>query len=198
MDFGDQYNKAVSLIKEAYQENLELVTDNDVTYPKEYLYAIRMIEVLKDYAPKAIEEVYLAAWCQHLYRWEIPRNSYPMDRKGYHQWRTYLYTYQANKAETLLLESGYSAESIHSVKNMIEKKDLDSNKDSQLLEDVVCLVFLQYYILDFITKHKEDENKLKRIILSTWLKMSDKAHEEALKINYDDTIKQLIISAVES
>ena len=120
-----------------------------------------------------------------------------MDRKGYHQWRTYLYTYQAEKAAHLLREVGYSKESVSAISEMIEKKDLKTNADSQLIEDVVCLVFLQYYIEDFVEKHKSDMEKLKRIILRTWNKMSDKAHNEALKIPFKEDLKNTIVEAIQ-
>lgn len=196
MIFGEKYNKALRLIEKAYQENTEKVTTNNITYPKEYLYAIRMVEVLNHFAPEANEEIYLAAWCQHFYRWDIPRNSYPMDRQGYHKWRSYLYTYQADKAGEVLVKSGYNNISISEVKEMIAKKNIKTNDKSQLLEDVICLVFLTYYLNEFIESHKNDEEKLKRIIKSTWLKMSDKGHKAALKIDFSDNVKSLILAAV--
>ncbi len=196
MKFGENYSKAIQLIDKAYQENKELVSHNDKSYPKEYLYALRMVEMLEKYYPQASEEVYLAARCQHLYRWEIPRNNYPLDRKGYHQWRTFLYTYQANKSEDLLKMSGYGEQSISDIKDMIEKKDLLTNEHSQLLEDVVCLVFLSFYIDEFIEKHHNEEEKLKRVIKNTWLKMSENGHEAALSITYKEDVKSLILEAI--
>lgn len=196
MKFGENYTKALQLIDEAYQENTELVVVDHITYPKEYLYALRMVEELEQFNPEADEEVYLAARCQHLYRWEIPRNTYPLDRSGYHQWRTYLYAYQANKAEALLKKVGYPDQSISGIKTMIEKKNLKENVQSQLLEDVVCLVFLKYYLNDFIEQHKKDNLKLKRIIKSTWLKMSEQAHVAALKIHFVEEVKALVLEAV--
>ena len=196
MNFGERYTKALQLIDEAYQENTELVSINSITYPKEYLYAIRMVEELERYYPEADEEVFLAARCQHLYRWEIPRNTYPLDRKGYHQWRIFLYSYQANKASELLQKVGYADDSISAIKAMIAKEDLKGNAQSQLLEDVVCLVFLSYYLNDFIEKHQGDDEKLKRIIKSTWLKMSEQGHEAALKINFTEEVKAFILAAV--
>ncbi|WP_068472384.1 DUF4202 domain-containing protein [Saccharicrinis aurantiacus] len=195
-NFSDKYNKAIQLIDEAYKGDKDKVKLDGEIYPKEYLYALRMVKELKAFNSEASEEVYLAARCQHLFRWEIPRNSYPMDRKGYHAWRTFLYTYQAKKSAEILNKIGYSQESQLQISSMIEKKNLQSDSNSQLLEDVVCLVFLKYYINDFIEQHKENTDKLKRIILSTWLKMSDKGHEAALGINFEESVKKLILEAV--
>ncbi|TLX78306.1 DUF4202 domain-containing protein [Labilibacter sediminis] len=196
MNFGERYTQAIMLIDEAYQENNEIVSIGNNTYPKEYLYALRMVDELEKFCPDADEEVFLSARCQHLYRWEIPRNTYPLDRKGYHQWRSFLYTYQSNKTEKLLQKVDYPNEFIERVKIMIEKKDLKNNPKSQLLEDVVCLVFLNYDLADFIEKHAKDVQKLKRIIKSTWLKMSPKAHETALKIPFADDVKAFVLEAV--
>src|SRR3954469_2470021 len=64
-------------------------------YPKELLYALRMTDKLDEYMPRAAEHIKLAARSQHIGRWEIPRNSFPKDKKGYLQWRTKLGTYHA-------------------------------------------------------------------------------------------------------
>ena len=63
---------------------------NGKPFPKELLYAIRMSDRLSKFAPDASDHVRLAVKCQHIGRWEIPRNTYPMDRKGYLQWRNAL------------------------------------------------------------------------------------------------------------
>lgn len=194
MKFSENYNKAIIEIDEAYQQNKETIEFNLQTYPKEYLYALRMVDGLQGYKADASEKEYLAARCQHLFRWEIPRNTYPMDRKGYHQWRTFLYAYQANKTGLLLNKVGYNNNEIDSIKDMIEKKDLRTNPSSQLIEDVACFVFLQYYLDGFIEQHKNDEAKLKRIISSTWQKMSNRGREEALKLKLSSGIIDIITS----
>jgi len=55
--------------------------------PKELVFARRMSAMLARYAPEAPEIVRLAARCQHIERWQIPRGEYAMDRIGYLQWR---------------------------------------------------------------------------------------------------------------
>ena len=79
---------------------------------------------------------------------------------------------------------------------MVEKKNFKIDANAQLIEDVVCLVFLQYYLDDFVEKHKSDMPKLNRIIKSTWNKMSDTGHEQALTINFIPEIKNLVLAAV--
>mgnify|MGYP001764314984 CR=1 FL=1 len=55
--------------------------------------------------------------------------------------------------------------------SILEKKLLKKDAETQLLEDVICLVFLEYYLDPFV--HKHDREKLKNIILKTWNKMSE-------------------------
>ena len=163
--------------------------------PKELLYAQRMTEWLEQLDPNAPESLQLAARSQHICRWTVPRDSYPMDRKGYLLWRTELRQFHAKKSEEILTSSGYEQEVIERVKSLVLKKRLKTDPDSQTLEDVVCLVFLQYYFEDFTLKHQSD--KVVSIIRKTWNKMSDKARDLALKLQLNDHSKRLITEALD-
>ena len=160
------------------------------------LYSEQCFEWLKKIKLDYTEAQELAARCQHFRRWEIPRSEFPMDKKGYHQWRIKLYTYQAEKAAELLSEIGYSTEVIDEVKSMIAKKDLRKDSNSQLIEDVACLVFLENYIQPFSATKDYSEEKWIKIIQKTWGKMSEKAHKFALQINYPAPILNLIQKAL--
>jgi hypothetical protein len=122
----------------------------------------------------------------------MPRDSYPMDRVGYLKWREDLKKFHAKTTASILKECGYNQEFIDRVSFLIEKKLLKKDAETQLLEDVICLVFLEFYFDPFV--HKHDKEKMKNIILKTWNKMSEKGHQEALKINYSaenlDLIKE--------
>jgi hypothetical protein len=172
----------------AQDPNQEIYQFN--TYPKELLYSNRMYERLMSFYPNASEEIQIAAKAQHICRWKMPRESFPMDRVGYLKWREELKKYHAQTTAEILEKSGYSPTFIARVSFLIEKKLLKKDPETQLLEDVICLVFLQYYFDDFAQKH--DREKMKNIILKTWNKMSIKGHEEALKINFSDANFQLI------
>ena len=160
------------------------------TYPKELLYSNRMYERLMSFYPNASEEIQIAAKAQHICRWKMPRESFPMDRVGYLKWREDLKKFHAQTTAEILEKAGYSPIFIDRVSFLIEKKLLKKDIETQLLEDVICLVFLEYYFDDFAQKH--DREKMKNIILKTWNKMSIKGHEEALKINFSDANFQLI------
>jgi hypothetical protein len=163
-------------------------------YPKEMLYAERMTDCLENFAPDASEALRLAARCQHIKRWEIPRDTYPMDRPGYHAWRNELKKYHAEQAESILMEVGYDDTTIERVKFLLQKKQLHRDAETQTLEDIICLVFLQYYFEAFSKKYEEE--KLIDIIRKTWRKMSDKGHDAALKIDFSPQSLALIKKAL--
>lgn len=159
-------------------------------YPKELLYALRMSERLNKFAPQAPEYVHLAIRCQHVGRWEIARNTYPMDRKGYLQWRNILKQHHAGLAEKMLQECGYDQHTIERVKFLLLKKELYTNPDTQLLEDIVCLVFVEYYLEDFASKHPEE--KVIDILKKTLKKMSPRAIKEAGSLLHTAHAKELL------
>ena len=163
------------------------------TCPKEVLYAERMTKKLNDYAPNAPEYMQLAVRCQHIGRWEIARNSYPMDRAGYLMWRSQLKLHHTKIAEPILKDCGYDAETIEKVKALLLKKQLHQNPDTQLIEDVICLVFVEFYLDDFAKQHSE--KKMVDILKKTLKKISPRGIEAALKINMSEHVKELILKA---
>lgn len=164
------------------------------TYPKEVLYALRMTEKLNDFAPEASEALKLTARCQHICRWEIPRESYDMNRVGYLKWRQDLKKFHVQKATEILEEVGYNQQAIDKVAFLLEKKQLKKNEDTQTLEDTICLVFLEFYFESFAQKHPE--NKTIDILQKTWRKMSRKGQEAALGLPLSKKALQLINKAV--
>jgi len=164
------------------------------TYPKEVLYGIRMTERLNEFAPNASEALRLTARCQHICRWEIPRESYAMDREGYLRWRQDLKKFHAKKATEILEEIGYNQEIIDKVVFLLEKKQLKKNEETQTLEDVICLVFLEFYFEPFAHKHPEE--KTIDILQKTWRKMSDKGREAALKLPFSKFALDLVTKAI--
>jgi hypothetical protein len=164
------------------------------SYPKELLYSNRMYERLMNFHPHASEAVQIASKAQHICRWKIARESYPMDRVGYLRWREDLKKFHAKTTATILEKAEYDETFIDRVSFLIEKKLLKKDEETQLLEDVICLVFLEFYLDPFV--HKHDREKMKNIILKTWNKMSEKGHQEALKINFSPENLALIKEAL--
>lgn len=175
------YEKALALIDAANREDPNQVVADGRDWPKELLYSERMSDMLQRYNPDADEVMKLAIRAQHIERWKSPRNAYPMDRIGYLTWRKDLYKIQANTAAQLLHQAGYDEAEIERAKNSVAKKNIKGNPDTQLLEDVTDLVFLEHYMLDFVARHPDyDEEKWIGIIQKTWHKMSTEAHQFTL------------------
>ena len=123
-----------------------------VEQPRELLYARRMSEMLERFAPEASEAVRLAVRCQHIRRWEIPRDSYPRTPEGYKAWRTRLMDFHADAAAAILREAGYDEEPIARVRSLLRKERLKRDPETQLLEDVIGLVFLEHYLAGFVSR----------------------------------------------
>lgn len=175
------FEEAVKLMDAANSEDPNIEVAEGKEWPKELLYAERMSEMLERYKPESDDVAKLAIRGQHIMRWKSPRSDYPMDRKGYHQWRTALYTFHANNVAEIMEKVGYDEESLERVRQAVGKKALKKNPDTQLLEDIAALVFIEHYMLAFAEKHPEyDEAKWIDIIRKTWRKMTDDAHAFAL------------------
>ncbi len=159
-------------------------------YPKELLYARRMTEWLYKVTPEASEAFQLAVRCQHLRRWEIPRRDYPMDLTGYNKWRNTLRKYHADLAGNVLAEVGYDKETIDRVQFLVLKRQLKLDAEVQLLEDVVCLVFLENYFLDFALQH--DEDKVIDIVQKTWRKMTPRGQKIALTLQMPPEAQRIV------
>ncbi len=189
----DRFAKAITAFDAYHQKDPNTEMNNGQVFPKELLYAIRMTDRLVRFASNADEYVKLSARCQHIGRWEIPREKYPMNKKGYLQWRTEEKMHHAKIAEGILSDCGYDRETIERVKFLLLKKELYTNAGTQLLEDVVCLVFIEYYLEDFAAKH--DNEKVVDILRKTIKKMTHSAIEAVSELNLSDRIKPLIARA---
>ena len=193
------FGKAKVLIDAANSEDPNRETIEGKDWPKELLYSRRMLDMLERYAPDADDAMKLAVSAQHIQRWKSPRSGYPMNRKGYYQWRAELYKFHADTIANLLVRAGYENEFIARVTQAVGKKSLKANPDTQLLEDVAGLVFFEHYLLDFAGRHPEyDEQKWVDIIQKIWKKMSAQAHQFSLAGHFKlpDSMDPLIRKAV--
>jgi len=165
-----------------------------VAQPCELLYARRLSDWVLRLCPDASEPLRLAARCQHLCRWEIPRHSYPMTRAGYLQWRTTLKKFHAQKAGDILRELGYPEDEVRRVQDLNLKKQFPGDPEARVLEDALCLVFLQYQFAALAVKTAED--KTINALQKSWHKMTAAARAEALKLNYGEREKALLERAL--
>ncbi len=186
--------EAYKLFDEANAKDPNAETVNGEIVPKELIYGQRMTQTLESFEPGASETLKLAARSQHICRWEIPRDSYPMDRVGYLKWREELKKFHASKASEILQEVGYDDDVISRVSFLLQKKKLKKDEETQTLEDVICLVFLEYYYEEFSAKHTNE--KVIDILQKTWRKMSDRGHKTALVLSYSEKALALIQQAL--
>src|SRR5665647_1002790 len=179
----ERFNRTIASFDAANREdpNRELLDGRD--YAKELLYAERMSAMLNRYVVNASEALQLAARCQHIRRWEIPRASYPMTRAGYYRWRMRLRDYHAEIAAAMLRQAGYDDDTIARVCSLVKKQSLQLDEEAQTLEDVIVLVFLESYLEDFVRTHSSyDEAKLIDILRKTLKKMSARGRKAALTL----------------
>ena len=193
------FKTAIALIDAANREDPNTEQAEGESWPKELLYSQRMSDMLARYAPDADDPMKLAIRAQHVQRWKSARSDFPEGRQGYLQWRTGLYRFHAETAGSLLREAGYDEAVVERVQKAVGKRALKVNPDTQLLEDVTDLVFIEHYMLAFAQKHPEyDEAKWLDIIRKTWKKMSPRAQEFALSgaVRLPESLVPLIQKAV--
>jgi hypothetical protein len=188
------FNKAIARFDEenAQDPNTELIDGKP--QPRELVYAQRLTDWIRKLAPSASEVLLLAARGQHICRWKIPRSSYPMDRAGYLKWRTELKNVHAAKSGAILREVGYDEETVGKVQDLNLKKNFPKDPESRVLEDALCLLFLEHQLAELAERF--DEAKMINAIQKSWIKMSPQGREEALKIPMNQRALQLVASAL--
>lgn len=148
---------------------------------------------VKRLEPNASEELLIAARGQHIRRWEIPRENYPDDRKGYLQWRETLKGFHSEQVGKIMREAGFPRESVEKTARIILKKNI-RDPESQTVEDALCLVFLERQFEDL--SRKEPEEKMVEILRKSWRKMGGKGRAEALKLPLSEPEKALLQKAL--
>ncbi|WP_432712201.1 DUF4202 domain-containing protein [Pedobacter sp.] len=155
-----------------------------ISYPREYFLSLKLHEWVVKIDPAAGEALLLASRSQHIGRWEIPRDSYPLGRESYLKWRRDLAHHHAQIAAEILKESGYHEEEIDRVQQIILKKKIKQDSDVQTMENALCLVFLAYQYEAFHPLH--DAEKVVNILRKSLLKMDEVGHQFALTLNYSE------------
>lgn len=189
----DAYQRARQGIDAAHDADPERTEDG---WAAETVYADRMEAWLVRLNPDATPLLRLAARCQHLERWSVPRGSFPLDKPGYHAWRRLLYTKQSERARALLVSAGVAAAEAEAVAVWVSKTGLKTNPGTQALEDAACLVFLEHEILGFVQRHADyPREKLVEILRKTSRKMSPAATAAALALPLPEPVGALLREA---
>jgi Domain of unknown function (DUF4202) len=190
----ENYTKARELIDDVHSRDPLLTKSGE---PAELVYADNMEKWIQRLVPNPPELLRLAARCQHLERWSVPRSQYPMDKAGYHAWRRSLYVRQAELARELLIKAGVSESEAAQVGIWVSKSGLKTNEGTQALEDAACLVFLENEIGEFATQHAAyPREKFVDILRKTWRKMSPAAQQHARSLELPPEIASLVHEAV--
>jgi hypothetical protein len=189
-DLVEQLEKAIERIDAENAADPHRVSDSGLDISSEILYSRRMSGWLERLYPGASIPLRIAARAQHIRRWEIPRGSYPMDRVGYHRWRTGLYSFHADVTAKILSEIGFEQSTIDRVRSLLKKERLKADAETQALEDVICVVFLENYFAEFAAKHEAE--KVIGILKRTWAKMSPVGQAAALRLPMSAEAAELI------
>ncbi len=176
-------DQAFALFDSYNQTDPKTFTWDHNTYPQEYFLSLKLHEWVLKLDPDASEALLLASRCQHIGRWEIPRNSFPEGRIGYLSWRKELMRHHANIATGLLQQAGLPASVIEQVQHILMKRNIKQDADVQTMENALCLVFLQYQYEAF---YPGNEDKIVDVLKKSLLKMDAHGHAFALQLTYSE------------
>lgn len=147
--------------------------------PAAQLYGQRMSAELDRLFPDAPDVLRIAARGQHIERWILKRKDYAEGREGYLAWRTELARHHAARVGEIMAAAGYPDTDIEMAGKMIRKEGIKRDPQVQMLEDVICFVFLKWYFAPFAPT--QDPAKLDRIVARTARKMSGPARARVLE-----------------
>jgi hypothetical protein len=176
----------------SHDPNLETIADT--ARPRELVYAEWLSEWIVKLCPNASEPLRLAGRCQHLCRWAIPRSDYPRTRVGYLQWREALKRMHAQKSGEILREVGYPESVVERVQHLNLKKNFPRDPEVRVLEDALCLVFLERQFSALADKTSEE--KMINVLQKSWKKMTAAAQAKAFELNFGPREKMLIEKAL--
>ena len=194
MTAGSVHDRARESIDTAHAADPRRAADGR---PAELVYADRMEAWVARLVTDAPPLLRLAARCQHLERWRVPRPSFPDGKAGYLTWRKSLYKIQADRARELLVAAGVAVAEADEAATWVSKSGLKTNAGTQALEDAACLVFLENEIEAFAAQHADyPPEKFVDILKKTWRKMSPPAQQAALGLSLPPAIAALVRAAV--
>ncbi len=189
-----RFEQAIQRIDEANAADPTTLVVNGEPRPKELAHSEMMTEWVRRLRPDADEALLLAARAHHIRRWESPRSSYPEGRKGYLRWRTDLHEFHARVTGEILVECGYDEATVARVQQIIRKHGLGRDPDVQVMEDALCLVFLETQLTDLIADLAEET--MANVLRKTWKKMSDAAREQALGLPMRPEDRAFVVAAL--
>jgi uncharacterized protein DUF4202 len=189
-----RFERAIAAIDAANAADPTVVTVRGELGPKELLHAELVTEWVQRLAPDAGEPLLLAARGHHLHRWAIPRASYPSGRAGYLKWRKAQHRQLAEELGAILGEAGYDDGTVAEVRDLVTKRKLGRDPDAQVLEDALCLVFVETQFHDLAGRL--DADKMVDVVRKTVKKMSPQAVELAAGLPLSDGDRAVLAAAL--
>lgn len=193
----NKLDAAFQLFDDYNKQDPRSFTWEGITYPQEYFLAIKLHQWVLKLDPDAGEELLLASRSQHIGRWEIPREDYPQGREAYLKWRKDMAQHHARIVAELMAKAGYNDEQVERVQQIILKKRIKADAEVQIMENAVCLVFLEFQYEDFRKRYVNDPEKMIDILRKSLLKMDAHGHSFALQLPYSEGGQELVQKAVE-
>ncbi len=190
----ERLNRALSAFDAANDADPTKVEAGGRQLGRELFLALHLYDWVLRLEPEASEALLLAARCQHLRRFALPRSQYPAGRAGYLKWRVDQAYNHAEEAGKILSECGYTEETMEKVRKINRKQGIKSDPEVQTMEDALCLVFLEQQFEEFSREHPEE--KVVEVVRKTWGKMGQKGRDEALRLKYSDRALELIQKAL--
>jgi hypothetical protein len=173
-----RFERAIAAIDAANSADPTLVQGEKGPEPAALLYGRRMSAELVRLFPNAPETLRIAARGQHIERWTLPRESFPEGRAGYLDWRRTQAARHGERVAGIMEEAGYPPEDGARAASLLRKEGLKRDPEVQALEDVICFVFIRWYLGDFADGREPEE--LARIVAKTARKMSPEGRARAL------------------
>jgi hypothetical protein len=193
-----RYKATIADIDAANADDPRTIVVAGVVRPYEVVYSERMTERLAAMYPDASDVLRIAARGQHIRRFDIARSKFPQGRDGYNEWRRTCREHHAKLLRDIMSRHGYDETAIEHAAKLVRKEQLKKDKESQALENVVDVVFLEHYFDEFTGKYSQyDDAKIIDIIGKTLRKMSPKGHQAALALDLPERTRKLIMAAVE-
>jgi limonene-1,2-epoxide hydrolase len=146
--------------------------------------------------PDADDALLLAARGHHFRRWTVPRASAPSGRAGYLRWRKALHEQHARELGAVVAAAGYDEAEVARVQSLVRKDGLATaapTDDVQVLEDALCLVFLETQLIDIAARLEPD--KLPGVITKTARKMSNAGRSSIAELPLGPGVRRLLDEA---
>lgn len=186
----ERFDRAIRAIDAANADDPVRITVRGEERPKELAHAELVTEWVQRLDPDASEALLLAARAHHLRRWTIPRSSYPEGRAAYLKWRKALHDQHAADVAGILRDVGYDDAAIGRVQDIVRKRRLGKDAEVQVLEDALCLVFVETQLHDLAARVEPE--KMVDVVRKTLVKMSERAKQLALELPLDATDRVLL------